>query len=70
MDALDMQTMRAVMKAIFGTDARCSRKEQRREADSMLDRVEEKVARLESELDNRRSVNLDEAVRQVSRSDR
>ncbi len=61
--------LRTVMKAIFGTDAQC-RAVERRESDEMLARVEGKVDRLDDELNGRQARNLDEALRQISGSDR
>lgn len=57
------------MKAIFGTDTRC-REVERHAADEMLSRVEKKVELLELELGQRQASNLDEALRQVSKSER
>jgi len=56
------------MKAIFGTDTRC-REIERHAADEMLSRVEAKVDLLELELGQRQARNLDEALRQVSKSE-
>jgi len=56
------------MKAIFGTDTRC-REVERRAADEMLARVEAKMALLDKALDERPARNLDEALRQVSKSE-
>lgn len=64
-----MCAMRAVMKAIFGTDARC-REVERNEADEMLASVEKKMALLDEALNERPARNLDEALRQVSGSER
>ncbi len=63
----DMRTVRAVMKAIFGTDTSCERKAERNATDEMLSRVEEKMARLDKALDERPAHNLDEAIRQIVR---
>jgi len=57
------------MKAIFGTDTRC-REIERSAADDMLKIVENKVAKLDETLNNRQARNLDEAIRQVSKSER
>jgi len=64
-----MNIMRVVMKTIFGTDAQC-REAERQESDELLARVEDKVARLNDELNGRQARNLDEALRQTSGSDR
>jgi len=69
MGEADMNIMEQVMKAVFGTDARC-REAERKEADELLARVERKVARLNDELNGRQARNIDEALRQTSGSDR
>jgi len=57
------------MRAIFGTNTRC-RETERHAADEMLARVEDKVEKLNKELNGRQARNLDEAIRQVSKSER
>ncbi len=66
MDGLDVGIMRAVMRSIFGTDARC-REVERREADEVLARVEQKMATLQVALRERPARNVDEALQQISR---
>ncbi len=61
--------MSLVMKAVFGTDTRV-REVERKESDELLARVERKVARLDDTLNSRQARNIDEALRQTSRSDR
>jgi len=65
----DMGAMRAIMRAIFGTDTHC-REAERRAADEMLARVEHKVAQFDKALGQRPPRNIDEALRQTSGSDR
>ncbi len=57
------------MKAVFGTDTRC-REVERRAADEMLTRVEQQMEQLDKALSERPARNLDEALRQVSKSER
>ncbi len=64
----NMGAMRAVMKAIFGTDTKC-REIERHAADEMLSRVERQMEKLDEALNERPARNLDEALRQVSRSE-
>ncbi|MBA3240925.1 MAG: hypothetical protein H0T60_06830 [Acidobacteria bacterium] len=65
----DMRTIRAVLKSIFGTDTRC-REVERHAADEMLNRVERQMAQLDIAFEERPARNIDEALRQVSRSER
>jgi len=61
----DVGIFGAVVKAIWGTDAKCER--QRAEGDRMIADAEAKVADLQRVLDDRPPRNLDEAVYGLSR---
>lgn len=65
----DMRTIRAVFKSIFGTDTRC-REVERHATDEMLNRVERQMERLDSAFEERPARNIDEALRQISGSER
>jgi hypothetical protein len=62
----DMELVRAIMKAIFGTDAKCRHQTERAITDKMLAQVERKVERLDAALDGRPAKNMDEALQQLT----
>jgi hypothetical protein len=64
----DLRWMEALMKSIWGTDTRCEQPAERAAADAMLDRAERRVERLQAHLDQPHR-NLDEALRDMTRSD-
>lgn len=64
---LNVWIVTAIMKAIFGTDARMERAVEKDEANQILTEVEIKISALQSVLDHP-AKNLDEAMQQVARN--
>ncbi len=68
--------MRIVMRTIFGTDAACAREAEREVSNDILAKTEKKMILLDQQLDKRlgqeqrRAQSLNEAVDQVSGSER
>ena len=61
----EMGIWSAVMKAVWGTDAACTRRDQRADANSLLAEAEASVERLHQTLD-RAAENLDETLKQIA----
>lgn len=66
----DLRWVEALMKAVWGTDERCQQPGQRAESDAMLDRAERRVERLQARLEQRPPDNLDQAMRELTRSEK